>query len=192
MTSGPLPPHGSGCTPTSAPPMVPRCPVSALLPFAHSHPGVFQGSSYNSPNVTPAASQQLLLPVPAAECWASPHPSRHGSLRQPSPAAHGWTCLLHLKGSNQSGNFSRFLLHYEQGREPPVHRDTLEKVPADSGGLGPQGSASPSQDPGQGGVPHADRPFCNLGHLRSDFSHQVSTAKSRGQTRGQVGNLVPG
>lgn len=35
-------------------------------------------------------------------------------------------------------------------------------------------------DPGQGGVPRADRPFCNPGHLRSEFSHQVSTAKSRG------------
>ena len=27
---------------------------------------------------------------------------------------------------------------------------------------------------------HKHRPFCNPGHLRSEFSHQVSTAKSRG------------
>lgn len=63
---------------------------------------------------------------------------------------------------------------------PQYREDTLEKVPADTGGLGSQGSASPSSDPGQRGVPHADRPFCNPGHLRSELSHQVSTAKSRG------------
>ena len=115
---------------------------------------------------------------PMSECWASPLTSRHRNLWQPSPAAHGWNCLR-LKGSNQSGNFSRFLLHYKQGREPAIHRDTLEKVPANSG-LGSQGSASLSSDPRQGGVPHADRPFCNPGHMRSELSHQVSTAKSRG------------
>lgn len=153
--------------------MVPRCPVSTLR-YLHTFIQVrLGGSSSNSQKVTPAASQHFLLPVTAAECWASPHPRGHGSLQQPSPAAHGWVCLLRLKGSNQSSNFSRFLLHYKQGREPPLHRHTLEKVPADTGGLGPQGSASPSSDPGQRRVPHADRPFCNPGH-------QMSTAKSRG------------
>ena len=94
VTSGPLPPHGSGCTLTSAPPMVPRCPVFSLHTFIQA---CFGGSSSNSPKVTPAASQQLLLPVTAAECWASPRPQQAGK----PPAAQSCCPRVDLSSSPQ-------------------------------------------------------------------------------------------
>ena len=128
-------------------------PPGALLSSRHA-PGMKRGEEDSHTPSTrhsrlPVASEFRMITTqslqPMSECWASPLTSGHRSLWQPSPAAHGWNCLR-LKGSNQSGNFSRFLLHYKQGREPAIHRDTLEKVPANNG-LVSQGSASPSSDP---------------------------------------------